>query len=267
MREASVKQRKQLIETNPALHLSLTRLAIRNIPRTVSSKMLKELARNAVVGFATDVKEGKRQKLSKEELNRGSQEMKEAEHERKKRGKGVVRQAKVVFETREGTKVPETDGTGRSRGYGFIEYYTHRCALMGLRWLNGYMVDYQTSTKKKGVKADLEEKKKRLVVEFAIENAQVVSRRRERKAKGLDRIPAQQPGSKAAGLSSVSKGSTAKDQRPGKLQRKRAKAQEDAKSVPAKQSAEDGLDADKLAKRQRIITQKRMVKRNRKKAG
>ncbi|KAH0298135.1 RNA-binding domain-containing protein, partial [Aureobasidium melanogenum] len=64
MREASAKQRKTLIESNPSLHLSLTRLSVRNIPRSITSKDLKQLAREGVVGFATDVKEGKRQRLS-----------------------------------------------------------------------------------------------------------------------------------------------------------------------------------------------------------
>ncbi|KAG9842935.1 RNA-binding domain-containing protein, partial [Aureobasidium melanogenum] len=73
MREASAKQRKTLIESNPSLHLSLTRLSVRNIPRSVTSKDLKQLAREGVVGFATDVKEGKRQRLSKEELSRGGE--------------------------------------------------------------------------------------------------------------------------------------------------------------------------------------------------
>ncbi|KAH0001255.1 RNA-binding domain-containing protein, partial [Aureobasidium melanogenum] len=52
MREASAKQRKTLIESNPSLHLSLTRLSVRNIPRSVTSKDLKQLAREGVVGFA-----------------------------------------------------------------------------------------------------------------------------------------------------------------------------------------------------------------------
>ena len=64
----------------------------------------------AVVGFAEDVKAGTRQKLSKEELARGGPDMKEAERQRKLKGTGVVKQAKVVFETKEGTKVQEIEG-------------------------------------------------------------------------------------------------------------------------------------------------------------
>ena len=194
IREASAKQRKTLIESNPSLHLSLTRLSIRNIPRSIGSKELKALAREAVVGFATDAKAGTRQKLSKEELSRGGEEMQAAEQARKKAGKGVVKQAKVVFEGAGGSKVSEDSSAGRSRGYGFIEYYTHRSALMGLRWLNGHAVGYQVKEREgKGQKGkierkeELQERKKRLIVEFAIENAQVVLRRNDREKKARER--------------------------------------------------------------------------------
>lgn len=171
MREDSAAQRKKLIQNNPNLHLSLTRLSIRNVPRNITSKDLKALAREAVVSFARDVKNGTRAQLSKEEEARGGDEMREAERQRKAKGKGIVKQSKIVFEGREGTKVSEKSGAGRSRGYGFIEYSSHRWALMGLRWLNGHTVQSDTG------------KKQRLIVEFAIENAQVVSRRKEREEK------------------------------------------------------------------------------------
>ncbi|KAF7865738.1 hypothetical protein EAF04_005903 [Stromatinia cepivora] len=175
MREDSAMQRKKLIQGNPTLHLSLTRLAIRNIPRNIDSKALKALAREAVVGFATDVKAGLRQQLSKEELARGGEEMREAEKQRKAKGKGIVRQAKVVFEGREGKKVSEESGAGKSRGYGFVEYSSHRWALMGLRWLNGHALKSSQG------------KTQRMIVEFAIENAQVVSRRKEQEEKARNR--------------------------------------------------------------------------------
>lgn len=171
MREDSATQRKKLIQGNPTLHMSLTRLAIRNIPRNIDSKALKALAREAVVGFAKDVKEGLRQKLSKEENARGGEEMREAEKRRRASGKGIVRQAKVVFEGREGKKVSEESGAGKSRGYGFVEYSSHRWALMGLRWLNGHALQNSQG------------KTQRMIVEFAIENAQVVSRRKEHEEK------------------------------------------------------------------------------------
>jgi nucleolar protein 4 len=171
MREDSAMQRKKLIQNNPTLHLSLTRLSIRNLPRNINSKDLKALSREAVVGFAKDVKAGKRAQLSKEEEARGGDEMREAEKQRKAKGKGIVRQAKIVFEGREGAKVSEDSGAGRSRGYGFVEYSSHHWALMGLRWLNGHALENASG------------KKQRLIVEFAIENAQVVQRRKEREEK------------------------------------------------------------------------------------
>ncbi|KAF7442469.1 RNA-binding protein [Pyrenophora tritici-repentis] len=192
MREESATMRRKQIQENPSLHLSLTRLSVRNIPRSITSKDLKQLARSAVVGFAADAKEGKRQKLNKEEVIRGGQEMLVAEKMRKKKGKGIVKQAKVVYETPAGSKVSEDTGAGRSRGYGFIEYYTHRNALMGLRWLNGHAVDYKIkndpsikNNKKKAQEA-LEDKRKRLIVEFAIENANVVNRRSDREEKARE---------------------------------------------------------------------------------
>lgn len=171
MREESAGQRKKQIQGNPSLHLSLTRLAIRNIPRNMDHKAVKALAREAVVGFSKDVKEGRREPLSKEELARGGEDDREAERKRKEKGKGIVKQAKVVYENKQGSKVAEGDGAGKSRGYGFIEYSSHRWALMGLRWLNGHALKNDAG------------KTQRLIVEFAIENAQVVTRRNERQTK------------------------------------------------------------------------------------
>lgn len=254
LREASAKQRRTLIEQNPSLHLSLTRLSIRNVPRSITSKDLKQLAREAVVGFATDLKAGKRQRLSKEELARGGEEMRQAEQDRRSKAQGIVKQAKIVFEGREGGKVEEKSGAGRSRGYGFIEYHTHRSALMGLRWLNGHQVDYQTLQKVKGgrgkenQKEVLEDRKKRLIVEFAIENAQVVQRRKENEAKSR----ARGKGDDKPEAETDGKGGEKKKAGGGK--RKRGQDDEEAKG-----------EEDKSAKRQRIIQKKRMMRRAKKK--
>ncbi|KAG5929375.1 hypothetical protein E4U42_006115 [Claviceps africana] len=177
MRQASAAQRKKLIQSNPSLHVSLTRLALRNIPRNYGSKELKELARKAIVGFATDVKEGRRQPLSKEENARDGKDAKEMERQRKLKGKGIVRQAKIVFESNQGSKIDEKSGAGKSRGYGFIEYTSHHWALMGLRFLNGHQLQDESG------------RKQRLVAEFSIENANVVQRRRaaEEKSAQLSR--------------------------------------------------------------------------------
>ncbi|KNG46979.1 nucleolar protein 4 [Stemphylium lycopersici] len=273
MREESATMRKKQIQENPSLHLSLTRLSIRNIPRSITSKDLKQLARSAVVGFAADVKEGKRQKLSKEEVIRGGQEMLVAEKMRKKKGKGIVKQAKVVFETPAGSKVAEDTGAGRSRGYGFIEYYTHRNALMALRWLNGHAVDYKIKTdptpkSKKKAQEALEDKRKRLIVEFAIENANVVNRRSDRENKDREPSKPKIGDDEADGddaESGATKGkkrkrdsSTADKKRKGKPNGKGKQGSgADAETGPAAGKGKD----EKLAQRTRIIAKKRQARK------
>lgn len=274
LRETSAKQRQKLIQSNPSLHLSLTRLSVRNIPRSITSKDLKQLARQAVVGFAEDVKAGKRAKLSKEELARGGDEMTLAEKVRKKRGKGLVKQAKIVYETTEGTKVSETTGAGRSRGYGFIEYYTHRNALMGLRRLNGQAVDYRVKGElpkgKKQAKEATEDRKKRLIVEFAIENANVVNRRSDRETKSRE-----QPKGKADATGAAPEGRGKHQKDRGKKRKREADGGGDAADSKkgAKGGAEGGAGSaakaepvkdDKLADRSRIIQKKRIARRQRK---
>lgn len=280
MREDSALLRKKQIQENPSLHLSLTRLSIRNIPRSITSKDLKSLARSAIVGFAADVKAGKRQKLSKEEVIRGGQEMLVAEKMRKKRGKGIVRQAKVVFETTAGSKVGEDTGAGRSRGYGFIEYYTHRNALMGLRWLNGHAVDYkvkgETPKSKKAAKEALEDKRKRLIAEFAIENANVVSRRstREEQQKdssgNKDRPEDGKQGNKRKRSDSMSAaaGTDSKLGKGGKEKGKgkgRGKQQGSGTEAGKTAGAVDGVGKaeknEKVAQRTRIIAKKRQARK------
>jgi nucleolar protein 4 len=302
MREESAMLRKKQIQENPSLHLSLTRLSIRNIPRSITSKDLKALARSAIVGFAADVKAGKRNKLSREEVIRGGQAMLVAEKQRKKRGVGIVKQAKVVFETPAGSKVGEETGAGRSRGYGFIEYYTHRNALMGLRWLNGHAVDYKVKGElpknKQKAKEALEDKRKRLIAEFAIENANVVSRRstreeqqkdpnsksdskdgnnksRDAPGRGQKRKRDDEPKEDADGnvklrrkdmskatRNKVKADGNGKDGGKDRVSKKQGSGA-DAKDAPA--AGKEGKD-DKVAARTRIIAQKRM-KRKAKRAG
>ncbi|KAH0551775.1 hypothetical protein GP486_007008 [Trichoglossum hirsutum] len=272
MREASLKQRKSLLQSNLALHLSLTRLSVRNIPRNITSKDLKAVARQAVVGFAKDVKSNLRGRLSKEEEARGGDDMKEAERLRKAKGKGIVKQAKVVFEGRDGSKVSESSGAGRSRGYGFIEYSSHRWALMGLRWLNGRAVGQRTEEKSKAAGGEDKPEKKRLIVEFAIENAQVMARRKESEAKARGRsrlasegrakgeLPARKKVlSKDALMARMRKGTKRKRDGGGKGGDVRAGSGSSEAPPPSVPSAKQ----ETLAKRQRIIARKRMMRRSR----
>ena len=169
IREKSYKLRKQQLTKNPSLHLSMTRLAIRNLPRSMDEKALKSLGRKAVVEFATEVKEERRQPLSKEELMRSIHYQNSQGEPNKKHG--VVKQSKIIKE------VKGTGDAGRSRGYGFLEMRNHKAALMALRWLNGHLVSQEEL--EQGNNEVEPDKKRRLVVEFAIENAQVLKRQKE----------------------------------------------------------------------------------------
>ncbi|RYP93062.1 hypothetical protein DL770_000808 [Monosporascus sp. CRB-9-2] len=262
-REDSAAQRKKLIQTNPSLHLSLTRLAVRNIPRDVDSKALKQLARQAIVEFAKDAKEGRRQPLSQEEKTRGGEEDREAERRRKEKGKGVVKQAKVVFENRQGSKVPEGDAAGRSRGYGFIEYTSHRWALMGLRWLNGHALKSASSGKPQ-----------RLIVEFAIENAQVVNRRREQQEKARTRKQEQDEEEEKASDEEEEEGTGKRKGKgkglpkgkdfavsKGKRQTKKGKRISDAEEKSEGNNGKSEGDSAQDPLKQKIIARKRMVRK------
>lgn len=274
MRDDSAKQRQALIKSNPSLHLSLTRLSIRNIPRSITSKDLKALAREAVVGFAKDVKASNRRQLSKEELARGGDGMKEAERARKAKGKGIVTQAKIVYEGREGGKVAEDSGAGRSRGYGFVEYVSHRWALMGLRWLNGHAVglDSVSEAGKTVSKDGAQERRKRLIVEFAIENAQVVGRRQEREAKARERsmvVASEKEKKKGVIKKALSKDTLMAKTRKGM---KRTRVLEtghgqDQATTPTASGNDQSMGREKLLKRQQIVGRKRMMRKSRKKAG
>lgn len=263
MREDSAKQRQSLIRSNPTLHLSLTRLSIRNLPHSITSKDLKALAREAVVGFAKEVKSGLRKQLSKEELSRGGEEMKQAEKARKGKGKGIVKQAKIVFEGREGNKVTEDSGAGRSRGYGFIEYSSHRWALMGLRWLNGHAVE---PTRNVGG-AKNEGRGKRLITEFAIENAQVVRRRQEKETRARERSRFISEKRENGEVPNATLKPLTEKQLMAKTRKHTKRRQAPNQSLvqdPSPESAKAGGardDLDKLAKRQQIIGKKRMMRK------
>ncbi|ODA82691.1 hypothetical protein RJ55_01199 [Drechmeria coniospora] len=243
MRQTSAAQRKKLIQSNPSLHVSLTRLAVRNIPRNVGSKELKELARKAIVGFAQDVREGRREPLSKEENARDDKDVKERERQRKSKGKGIVRQAKVVFETNQGSKVSESTGAGKSRGYGFIEYTSHHWSLMGLRYLNGHQVE------------DHNGQKQRLIVEFAIENAQVVQRRRAAEEKSAQGAKAKEDAvATAAGRVDESKDSVPEKRPKGK------KAGRSNKGEARQVTVAKGADKKEEMK-QKLIGRKRLMRK------
>ncbi|ORY83199.1 hypothetical protein BCR37DRAFT_298340 [Protomyces lactucae-debilis] len=238
MRSASFTQRKSLVARNPGLHLSLTRLSVRNLPRHIGDKELKYLARQSIVGFGQDVKAGLRESLTKEELARDSS---------KSSATGVVKQAKVVL---------EKDGS-RSRGYGFISFASHRFALMGLRWLNARQIGSKLDLVKMknaqpmdpGRDVSQDDRKRRLIVEFAIENVGVVKRRQEKEKMHKE------------------KALSAKDLK-AQQERQRAEEVEDERRRKRAGNKPSALDAEAAAqaKMGKIISKKRQMKRGKRQA-
>ncbi|CAG8465746.1 2741_t:CDS:2 [Paraglomus occultum] len=148
---ASYSQRKNILQKNPNLFISKTRLSIRNLPLSVDEKKLKELAKGSISKFKEDVKKGLRSPLQPEEMAEGW------DH------KPVVKQAKIV---RSKDRIDAASRKQRSKGYGFVEFTQHAHALAALRYLNN--------------NPELFNDKKRLTVEFAIENNLIVKKRTER---------------------------------------------------------------------------------------
>lgn len=243
LRAKSYNLRVQQLNKNASLHLSLTRLAIRNLPRAMLSKAFKAMGRKAVVQFATEVKNGARQPLSKEEVSRSIKLKHEdddkvtADPPEKKSKKGVVRQAKVVME------VKGTGDVGRSRGYGFLEFRDHKAALMALRWLNAHEVTKEeiteglTDEEIKALPAD-GPTRRRLIAEFAIENAQVVRRRKEKVI--------------------LARNKRSRDDESGG-DRKRGRKEGDNKTQPATEQAAGPTKTDETTRR--MIGKKRKMKK------
>ena len=186
--------------------------------------MLKRLAIHSIRTFEKEVKEGKREPLSADELAEPAAPDEEGgdgdadvkmEDDTPQKGKGKygakdkgrntgVKQAKIV---RQQDRVDAVTGKGRSRGYGFLELGTHADALRVLRWANNAaavgplfeewwqaeLEDAVAAEKRKpeGTRDDARIKRVReeiekgippksrgtLIVEFSIENIQVVQRR------------------------------------------------------------------------------------------
>lgn len=213
-RTNSFNARRALLKSNPSLFISRTRLSIRQIPLFVTERVLKRLALHAVRAFETEVKEGTRTALTPDELAdppppstepNDDDENQSPKKQKRFTGRSTgVKQAKIV---RQQDRVDTITGKGRSKGYGFIEMQKHSDALRVLRWANcnssigplleqwykEEMEDLLKVEKKKLEKERDDAKMKRmreeidngpgkkgksaLIVEFSIENVQVVQRR------------------------------------------------------------------------------------------
>ena len=199
-RTDSYNARRALLGSNPSLYVSKTRLSIRQIPTYVTERMLKRLATHTIQAFDEEVALGSRAGLSEEEMTRD--EPASDGDKASNKGKAIrrVRQAKIV---RQADRVDTLTGKGRSKGYGFLELREHADALRVLRWANNnpnvlslfsewWSADLAevkkdadparakriTDTENRG--SSIKQSRNSLIVEFSIENAQVVRRRAAR---------------------------------------------------------------------------------------
>ncbi|GBB93981.1 hypothetical protein RclHR1_02270005 [Rhizophagus clarus] len=152
---ASYSTRKNLLAKNPNLYISKTRLSIRNLPLTINENKLKILGKESIKKFKEEVENKERKDLTENEKIEGWNK------------KVVVKQAKII---RAKDRIDTATQKLRSKGYGFLEFTQHAHALAALRYLNN--------------NPELFGEKKRLIVEFAIENFIIVKKRLER----LDRL-------------------------------------------------------------------------------
>ncbi|KAI9312627.1 hypothetical protein BX666DRAFT_1985001 [Dichotomocladium elegans] len=149
-RQMAFATRKRLMSRDPSLFISKTRLSIRNLPTSIDDTDLKKLGYSAIEKFKEQVKKNLRSDLTKEEKEEGWQY------------KARIKQGKIV---RSKDRIDSSTSKLRSKGYGFLEYTTHAHALAALRYLNNNPDLFNG---------------RRLIVEFSIENKDVVNRRQER---------------------------------------------------------------------------------------
>jgi len=189
--------------------------------------MVKRLALHSLKSFKAEVKAGTRDPLTADELAepKVEEDVKAIEVDKKKKkflGRDTaVKQTKIV---RQAERVDPVTGKGRSKGYGFVEMHRHADALRFLRWANNnpelgdlfqsWWKDELESLLKneklkdekdrdearmKRLKEEIEKgsdsgkkSKGTLIVEFSIENIQVVQRRSAIQ-KEKDKIPVSAP--------------------------------------------------------------------------
>lgn len=171
------RERKQLLERNPNLFVSKTRLSVRNMPLCVSEKQLRAAATRSIVNFWKQVDTGERRLLDKHlmaEKNSLLEKFKSKTEKRYADARITIKQAKVQ---RDDSRIDTVTNKPRSRGFGFIEFASHVDAVACLRSMNNQSDVFDDVD---GMPKNFVSKK--LVVEFAIENRKVLSLRSKRPA-------------------------------------------------------------------------------------
>ncbi|KAJ3342306.1 RNA recognition motif-containing protein [Gonapodya sp. JEL0774] len=148
-RQTSYAERKRMLERNPNLFVSKTRLSLRNLWTQLHDGDLRKLSKLAVDAFWREWRQGTRQGLEREVLEEDglldpiavgdyehddpSRKVPDIDPSTVRYSKPVIKQAKVIRDT---VRLDPATGLGRSKGYGFVEFSRHADALACLRWLN-----------------------------------------------------------------------------------------------------------------------------------
>ncbi|KAJ3412626.1 RNA recognition motif-containing protein [Chytridiales sp. JEL 0842] len=194
-RQKSFAERRRLLETNPNLFISRTRLSVRNLHPKITDHLLRRMGILSVMRFREEASTGVRTPLEQEVVD----EELEAGLEKPEGNRRIqVVKSKVLLDL---DRIDPKTNKPKSKGYAFLEFGSHADALSCLRWLNNnpfaFTADGRVATKEeylaakkayKPPKPTLDEKEKegagylkRPIVEFAVENRNVVMKQEERK--------------------------------------------------------------------------------------
>ncbi|KAI8801388.1 hypothetical protein BJ742DRAFT_716002 [Cladochytrium replicatum] len=200
-RHQSYTERRRLLQQNPNLRVSRTRLSVRNLDLWVTDGVLKQAGLIAVREFWNEVGKGTREPLEKDVV------AEEVESKRWKEAEGRVpigagKMPRVVQSKILVTKdrIDSRTGLPRSKGCGFIEFASHVDALACLRYLNRNRTLFEKASNKlaairertggakkedendnvKG-KDDVKDSQKRSpIVEFAVEDVRKLKVREQK---------------------------------------------------------------------------------------
>ncbi|KAJ3127082.1 hypothetical protein HK100_009923 [Physocladia obscura] len=186
-RQKSYSERKRLLDKNPNLFLSRTRLSVRNLGTRISDAILKKAAVTAVKRFWEEVKAKKRKGLEEEVVLEDKNDGLDPPGRNRRIN---VTHAKIM---RDPSKPDPTSKLGKSKGFGFIEFVNHSDALACLRYMNAnpllfkhdgltYNNEELAKIQSGEIGADEKatiEKAKRPIVEFTLENKLIVKKKEE----------------------------------------------------------------------------------------
>ncbi|KAJ3092933.1 RNA recognition motif-containing protein [Quaeritorhiza haematococci] len=216
-RITSYAERKRLLATNPNLLMSRTRLSLRSLGTKLDEVALRTAAVKAVKKFWEEVEKGERATLEKDVMEeaeklvggaskkgkKGAADSTETKDDtstksasliqRLKGRKIAIKQVKIL---RSKDRIDASTGKPRSKGYGFIEFAQHVDALACLRWMNNNPAAFplpttapapaeEATSSQKGGKGKPEKQpvvpvNRRPIVEFAVENRQILKLREDR---------------------------------------------------------------------------------------